>query len=206
MSGVSTYLELVTKPTPLSVLNLAYVRDQHLRSPNGNLEDEKIAKLIETAYRRAERVTQRALAPQTWTLNLDRFPLCGEIVLPKPPLISVESIVYVDDDGVEQTWSDALYTVVAPSGPYAAKGRILPAYDESWPTTRCVPNAVQVTFRCGYSDGGSPEHHEIPEDIQHGMLLVIGELYKQTSESVHAFNQNPAMIRSRDLFMDYRAY
>lgn len=201
MRDVAWHLELVEPPETDSLLDLDIVRDQHLRSPNGTLEDTYIEGLIKTAYRMAERTTRRALAPQTWALVLDRFP-CGEIVLPRAPLLVVDSVAYVDLNGEAQELggSPAAYQVVAPSGPQAGRGRIRPAYGTSWPSTRAIAEAVTATFQAGYEDG------TVPEDITHGMLLVIGELYKQRSESVHAFNQNPALIRARDLWMGYRVY
>jgi hypothetical protein len=90
------------------------------------------------------------------------------------------------------------FTVLAPSGPKAAKGSITPLYDEVWPTTRAVPDAVRVEFVCGYTT--------VPEDIDHGRLVMMGEMYKQRSLSVHAMNQNPALIQARDIWLNYRAY
>jgi hypothetical protein len=87
---------------------------------------------------------------------------------------------------------------LAPSGPKAAKGSIAPLYDEVWPTTRAVPDAVRVEFVCGYTT--------VPEDIDHGRLVMMGEMYKQRSLSVHAMNQNPALIHARDIWLNYRAY
>lgn len=197
------HLELVEPPRPLNVLTVARVRDSHLRSPNGELEDCELERLIAAAYRMAERTTRRALAVQRWRLVMDRFP-CGEIVLPPAPLISVESIDYVDAAGVDQEYagSPPVYQVTRPTGPQAGRGRIRPAYGTFWPSTRSVPDAVTVEFRAGYGSGTG----SVPDDILHGMLLVIGELYKQRSESVHAFNQNPALIRARDLWLGYRLY
>lgn len=206
--GVESHLELVTAhdwdDDPLS---LAFVRDDHLRVTNGTAEDDYIESLMRTSYREAEATTWRALLPQTWKLSLSKFP-CLYIQLPMPPCIEVESITYTDVDGVEQAWdgSPLPYDVVIPSGPKAKKAEIWPAYGEEWPTTRVQPRAVEITFRAGYVTVGSPETPDIPEDITHGRLLMIGELYKQRSDSVHAFNQNPAIIRSRDLWLRYRAY
>jgi uncharacterized phiE125 gp8 family phage protein len=189
-------------------LTVDYVRDYHLRSPNGNAEDSYIETLIRVARRAAERVTRRALVPQTWRLVMSGFPCGGPIVVPKPPLQSVTAITYIDEDGVEQTWggSPLPYEVVAPSGPQARYGLIAPAYEQVWPTTRRQLEAVTVEFIAGYPETGSPAEAQIPEDITHGMLLMIGELYKQRSESVHAFNQNPALIRARDLWLGYQVY
>jgi hypothetical protein len=52
----------------------------------------------------------------------------------------------------------------------------------------------------------SPAEPSIPEDILHGQLLVIGEMYKLRSLSVHAFNQAPAVLQARNLWNAYRVY
>lgn len=207
--GVCWRLDIETAPDPTDdPLTLAYVRDSHLRTANGEgVEDDYIARMMTSSLRMAERGTWRSLLPTGWVQVMDRFP-CWEIVLSRPPLISVERIVYVDTDGVEQTLtgSPAQFEIEAPRGPRAPKGRIWPLYGETWPSTRCQPNAVRVHFTAGYPLIGSPAVADVPEDITHGRLLVIGELYKQRSESVHAFNQNPALIRAKDLWEGYRAY
>ena len=207
--GVDSHLELVTAHDwDADPLTLESVRDDHLRVTNGSVEDDYIASLIKTSYREAEATTWRALLPQTWRLSMSRFP-CQYIELPMPPCIEVSAITYVDEDGALQTWtgSPLPYDVVIPIGPKAGKAEICPAYGEEWPSTRAQARAVFVTFRAGYLDESvSPDAPNIPEDITHGRLLMIGELYKQRSDSVHAFNQNPAIIRSRDLWLRYRAY
>ena len=185
-------------------LSLEEVRDDHLRAVNGGEEDRYIERLIRTSYRIAEDTTRRAHLPQTFRLVLSGFPW-GWIYLPKPPLLEVLSFTYIDGDGDEQEFvvSPADFEIVAPTGPHAKQGYIRPLQDASWPTARTQPNAVAVTYRAGYPtvDGVV----QVPEDIDHARLLIIGELYKQRSESVHT-SQSPALIRARDLLLQYRAY
>jgi uncharacterized phiE125 gp8 family phage protein len=109
-------------------------------------EDALVASLITENRRRAERVTGKALVTQTWRLNLDCFPR-WEIAVGMPPLASVSSIAYVDEDGATQTVDAADYLVDANSVP----ARITPAYLEVWPDTRAQLNAVTITFVAGTS-------------------------------------------------------
>jgi uncharacterized phiE125 gp8 family phage protein len=97
------------------------------------------------------------------------------MVLPKPPIASITSVTYVDTDGATQTWSSALYQTDLPSGPTAEPARILPAYNESYPSTRAQMNAVTVRFVAGYGVDGS----YVPEDIKLGMHMLIGHWYEQ---------------------------
>lgn len=198
--AVPTTLTLVEPPED-EPLTVDEVRDDHLRTSNGSAENAYIERLIRATRREGERTTRRAWMPQTWTQAMDWFP--AVIYVQRPPLIEVESIVYLDGDGVEQTLAASAYRVSA-AGDGNRLPRIAPAYGTCWPVTRCELEAVTVRFRAGYVDGGSPEVAAVPEDLTQGQLLMIGELYKQRSESVNAFQQQPAMIRARDLWQRYR--
>lgn len=201
------HLELVTPPGE-EPIDLEFVRDQHLRVANDDAEDDYISRLIRSTRRAAERTTRRALITQDWALVMDRFPCGGCIEVPRPPLQEVLSIKYLDDQGAEQTLNPSVYKVSTPYGPNAQKGRITPAYNEVWPTTRYEIDAVTVTFRAGYVSPTSPPAPNVPEDIVHGMLLMMGELYKIRSESVPSFTGQaaPAIVRAYDLWMPYRVH
>lgn len=108
-----------------------------------------------------------ALAPQTWELSLDGFPSVIEI--PLGPVLSVDSIQYVDTDGADQTLDVSKYRVDSRSNP----ARITPAYNETWPTTRDVTNAVNVTFRVG--------HESVPNDLKRAVALLASHWYEHRS-------------------------
>ncbi len=204
--GVTSHLEQLSSPDwTQDPLRLDTVRDHHLRSAAGNLEDDYIERLIKVSDRMAERTTWRSHLPKQYALVMDRFP-CNQIVLPRPPLISVDSIEYVDGDGTTQelAGSPELFAYRAASGPEAPKSEIYPPVGEVWPSTRVQRDAVVVTFTAGYPI--EDDVATVPEDILHGRLLVIAELYKQRSLSVHANNQNPAIVQARAIWMTYRAY
>jgi uncharacterized phiE125 gp8 family phage protein len=189
-------------------LELHFVRDQHLRVANPEFEEEYIGRLIRASLRTAESFLHgRVLLPQTWRLVMNGFPT-EFIELPFGPVISVESIDYVDSAGDDQTLagSPAEFQVESESGPRGGRVRIYPLSGESWPSVESSnSSAVTVTYTAGYpldADGRAT----VPEDIDAGRLLVIGELYKQRSESVHAMNQNPALRSARSLWAPYRMY
>lgn len=130
--------------------------------------DAHLTALIGAATEHVEQYTRRALITQTWRLTLDRFPC--EIVLPRPPVQSVSSITYVDDDGATQTLSSSLYQTCLESSP----ARIVPAYNEVWPTVRNIPEAVQVTYVAGYGAAAT----DIPEQFQQIILLLVGHWFE----------------------------
>ncbi len=112
--------------------------------------DPYVVGLIQGAREYGETFTHRAFITQTWDDRRYGFPCDGVIWLPKAPLVSVTSVSYVDPAGATQTWSSALYTVDAPSGPKARVGCIVPNYGEIFPATRDVVNAVTIRFVAGY--------------------------------------------------------
>ncbi len=139
----------------------------HLRVEHDE-HDGLIALKIVAARREAETFMGRSLITQTWDMDLDRFPAWA-IEVPRPRLLSVESIKHVDTDGVLRTLDASGYRVDAKREP----GRITPAYGEIWPATRAVMNAVTVRFKAGYGD----EAETVPADIRQALLLIVGRHY-----------------------------
>jgi uncharacterized phiE125 gp8 family phage protein len=158
---------LVTPPAEEPV-SLAEAK-AHLRVDH-DAEDTLISMLIGAAREYVEQGAARALMPQTWRLSLESLPggRCP-IELPLPPLRSVESITYQDDDGAEQTLDDALYLVDTDDEP----GKVLPVYDGEWPDGRCDVNAVKVTYIAGYEDA---DH--VPKRAKQAILLLVGHWFE----------------------------
>lgn len=147
----------------------------HLRVDSDiTAEDTLITALIKAARETAEGRTWRAFLEQTLLLTLDDWPEGDVIELPRPPLIEVDSVQYYDVDGVLQTMAEADYQVDATSEP----GRVMPAYDGSWPSLREVPNAVQIQYTAGYGD----EAGDVPQKLKQAILLILGAWYAQREE------------------------
>lgn len=126
-------------------------------------DDAYIDALIAAARRRAEALCNRSFISTGWTMTLDAFPTT--IYLPRSPVISVDAIRYIDDAGDQQTLATSEYrTDLA-----MRQGRIVPAYGETWPTTRPVINAVEVDFTAGWGTSGS----NVPEEIRQAILILI---------------------------------
>lgn len=104
------------------------------------------------------------MVSQQWEWAMDRFPLRFEI--PLYPVISVDSIKYTDEDGVEQTLDASVYRVDTHSNP----ARITLAWNQTWPSARLVSNAVKVTFTAGYSS--------VPEDLKHAVIMLVAHWYE----------------------------
>lgn len=102
------------------------------------------------------------------------------IDVPKPPLLSVVSITYVDTSGVTQTWDPTLYQVHKPYGPTAHRGKIRPAFGVSWPVTRDQMDALVVQFTAGYGTTGA----SVPQPLRRAILMIAGDLYENREATV----------------------
>lgn len=115
-----------------------------------NDHDARIGTLISALRMEAEQITGRSLATSTWQIKLDAFPY--EIRLLWPVIVSVQSIQYIDPNGLMQTLNPSAYVVDTHSEP----GWILPATNNAWPSTYNAANVVTVNYTAGYG-ASSPE-------------------------------------------------
>lgn len=123
----------------------------------------------------------RALMLSTWQVTFDRFP-CGSgskaaITLPltstrrgSPLPTVVNSIAYVDGDGVTQTLAASAYRVLSDKEPNIVE----PVYNTVWPTTRAQRAAVTITYQAGYDS--------LPADIKGAILNRFGTLYDNRND------------------------
>ena len=140
----------------------------HLRVDHSE-EDGLIDDYVEAARRQVELFTRRALVNTTFTLKLDAFPV--EIRTPRSPLSSVTSITHIDCDGNSQTVASSVYDVDTDTEP----GRIFLKFDQSWPDTRTINNAVTVTFVAGFGSAAS----SVPESLRSAVRLLAAHYYEQ---------------------------
>lgn len=164
-------LKLVTPSTGLAVsLELAKA---HLRIAGNNSDDnEYVVNLIRAAAKAIEQAIGRSLQSQVYRLSLPDWPASGEIILPFPPLVSVQSIQYVDTAGATQTLAVSQYIVNDDNEP----ATITPAHDAEWPEVQSQANAVQVNYTAGYTT--------VPEPIKQAILLLIGHWYENREAAI----------------------
>lgn len=178
-AGGSNYLLLATIADNTTTTYTDNIADSALgaAAPTTNTtEDPELVRAIESVRREAENLMGRALITQTWRLKMDTFPASGEIVFPKPPLQSIDSVKYIDTDGVLQTMDSDEY-VVDTSGEL---GRLYLDWQESWPSIRLEPNAVRVEFVAGYGDARS----DVPAQFRSWMLIRVGDHYANREGTV----------------------
>ena len=140
---MATTLTQFTAPVvePLSLAEAKW----HLRV-DSTAEDELIGQIIAGARAHVESKWSRQLVAAGYRLTLNGgFP--AEFELTRPPLIQVSSITYVDPAGDTQTLAADQYTVITDG----FLGRIVPAYQVSWPSTRGHVQDVTVNYVAGYA-------------------------------------------------------
>lgn len=164
MYGFPIKWSIVTPPAVEPLSETEVWEQLHL---DPETDDGTVGRLISAARLYVETFTRRALIQQTLKRALDWFP--PQIMLPRPPLISVDEITYVDPDGVEQTLSASIYHVDS----FAEPAHVCPAYEEDWPSTRQQANAVVVTYSAGYGE----KAEDVPQDLRQALLFIVGYWY-----------------------------
>lgn len=184
-------LRLITPPSaePLTVAEAK----QHMNVTH-TADDGYIATLIVAARMHLDGdkgVLRRALSPQTWELVLDRFP--DDILVPLPPLRTVDIVSYTGEDGVQQTLAPDQYTVDNVNEP----GWVI-AGKNGWPKTGDYVNAINVTFTAGYD--------VVPAPIKAAMLFMIGHLYENREDVVIGLPVAKLPNGSEMLLAPYKVY
>lgn len=164
-----------TEPIDLSTAKL------HLKQ-DASADDALINTLITAARQQCEAYTNRVLGTQTFTQTQDgfsHFPVaypswCSGFFIYAAPLVSVDSITYVDPNGVTQTWANTAYDVVKKANGYSY---VRPVFGTVYPITRWQTAAVTVSVTAGGS---------VPDALIAGMLLLIGHWYENREAVIHS--------------------
>lgn len=171
----------IVEPVTLADLKAHLVVD-------GSQDDVLLAELITVAREACEDLTGRAIPQQSVVVTLDQFPGGREmwwdgvrdlpisyirrqgklIELPRPPLISVESITAYDDADVATVMPDTDYYVDAsdPNQP----GRIALRIGAIWPAIVLrTANAVEIAATIGYA--------VVPSALARAIMMMAADLY-----------------------------
>lgn len=156
-------LTLITPPTALPI-NLEDVKTFCRVEDSDN--DEILIRFMRSGVELAENYTERRFISQVWRMDIDKFE--DNIYLPYPNLISVDSIQYYDNLNVLQTLDSSFYDVSGVGG----AGRVSLALGSSYPSTYSRPEAVQITFTCGYGDASA-----VPYSLRDAISTMVWFLF-----------------------------
>ena len=193
-------VKLITGPTDDEVL-LSTVKAR-LDVPHDE-HDVMLQEMISGAVEFVQEMTGRVLLDSTWTWYLDRFtsarpnsdefwfsptpiavPGTVGLQLPIAPISAVDSVKYIDGDGVLQTLASSDWAADIITEP----GRLYPSKTAvTWPSIGDYPNAVQVTLSAGYADTDA-----IPARLRLGVMSLIGHYY----ENREAYIDSPFDLRT----------
>lgn len=131
-------------------------------------EDEYLVALIAAARDKIENYLSMQFCTATWNLTLDAF--ANPIELPRWPLKTIDSIKYLDANGVEQTLAATTYEAVTNVTP----GLVRLAYLKTWPSIRSYPDAVRIRYTAGYGATSST----IPARAKQALRLLVAHWYE----------------------------
>jgi uncharacterized phiE125 gp8 family phage protein len=135
-------------------------------------EDSLVAGLVAYAINAAQNYLSQAFVTQTITETFDTWE---NVILTVHPVQSITSIRYVDNDGATQTLASTKYKADL----YAKRCKIMPAYNETWPTLRPESGAVEVVYVAGYGAASA-----VPEDIKTALKLMLADVYENRGDAV----------------------
>ena len=164
-------------------------------------EDDLLGDVIRAATARLDGrdgLLGRCLISQTWRYTLPGF--LPSIQIPLPPVRSVETVSYVDVDGLTCVLAPGDYTLYGMDDSQPAV--LMPAYGKSWPTTRAIPEAVGITFSAGYGDAPS----DVPEPIRAAIRMHVAHLYESRESVVVGMSSSMLPQGYQDLVADYRTW
>lgn len=188
-------LTVLTPPVG-DVITLAQAK-AHLRVIFDD-DDATIGDYIATAVELCADAIARAFLPTQFRLALAGFPGQGQhldprvydldrrylerplpyglqpIYLPRAPVLTVDSITYLDASGIRQTLAPSAYHVEPGDG-----ARVLPAYGQTWPSARVIDGSIRVDFTAGYVDSDA-----IPAKIKHAVRVTLAYLYDNRGAEV----------------------
>ena len=151
-------------------------------------EDNVVERMIEAATTYCQDCTGRAFMRATYTQTQNNFT--SPITIQRPPLSSVTSVTYIDTAGSVQTLAASSYTVVIDVEP----GYIIEAFQNSWPATRDVHNAVSVLYLAGYDNVES-----IPSGYKQAILLLVDHWINERSPVVVGTVSNEVQLTIESL-------
>ncbi len=154
--------------TPADMGELIPIADllRHIKDEGADVNRQaEVRGFLAAAHGLAQQACGKSFGTQTLELALDAFP-CSGIELAQPPVVSISSVKYLDEAGVEQTLPDTAYIL---DNYGTQKHWLHPAYDTAWPTTRAVTNAIKVRYVAGSSDA-------LPAAVRSALLLFVGHL------------------------------
>jgi uncharacterized phiE125 gp8 family phage protein len=193
-------LTLVTPPAAPPI-SLAEIKAQ-VRVEDGS-EDALLMGYVRSATDMVEQMSGLRLIDQTWEYSTDAFPeRCGWLRLPLAPLLAVEQITYVNEQGISLTLDSSVYLVRGIGS--VQPGRIILGANQQWPTTWRGAGAVVIRARYGWLD-----HNAVPEALRQAVMMLAAHWFDNRSTTAAGPDYGPVShtpFGVRELVEPYRVW
>lgn len=176
-------IEVLEAPTE-PIVTLADMK-AHLRVDHSE-DDALIEAYMSAAEGRVDgpnSITGRCF--RVWRLRMTLPGFGVRMPLPFPPLIDVEAVRYLDNNGDEQSFASTDQWRVI--GQRHAQGGLISLLEGvEWPSLQATadPDLVRIDFTAGYQNLNSPDNDPIPKEIPHIIKLMVGSWYDHRASDV----------------------
>jgi len=159
-------------------------------------QDDLIDELIKDARHIAESFTRRVFMTHQIRVWLDAVPCEDYIELPRPPLQSITSVKWYDDDDTETVFSSDNYIV----SDERLKGRITLVNGAAWPTGLRRADGLVVDYKAGYGDDAD----DVPERIKRGIIKIAGSLWTFREDRIVGTISGDVPVSAKAILRQYR--
>ena len=169
----------VETPPNIYPITLAELKNQLRIDVSNTDEDDFLNQVISSTSTAIENHINRPLMSQEINEYFNTFK-SESMVLGFPNITFVSTIAYIQQDSTDP----ADYTDLSSAEYYQFLGGPFPYVNlnpnKSWPSLANYPNAVKITYTCGYLVNA------VPSDIKMAALLIASQLYYNREDYVNA--------------------
>lgn len=117
-----------------------------------------------------ERLTGRVFLASTFELSVNEWPKNGALPLGRAPIESIDSITYLDENGLERIVSDSLYTLATPEDD---TGYCVLRDAFTYPALSDRVDAIKVNFTAGHDSWA-----DVPATQRQAVLFLAAHFYE----------------------------
>lgn len=198
--------DLIARDTAVESVPLDLVRAQ-VRS-TVSTENELLRHFRGAAEATFERLYGATVGKVTRFATYPKWPTDEDpILLPHPPLISVDEVTYYDADGAEQTLAtpnDRFLITTPPNRP--ARLYVAPD-DDPLPNLQERPEAIRIEYTAGYASSAA-----VPPNIKQGLLWLIALMWLTRNPKTYdgessTIGERPSLPRAvRDVWAPFKVF
>lgn len=171
-------LRRIVEPA-IEPVTLAEAKSQCQIDDDLTQHDADLMRYIKAAREAAEAYCKRTWVESSWRMTAMDFGVTCNLIdqhieLQMGPIIQVNSVTYLDNDGTRIVFPAENYQLLNDSEP----ALLVPAYSLIWPSGRVYPGAVQIEYIAGYMSAGSPaDAANVPELARQAILMLVAHWF-----------------------------